>query len=76
MLERTEKRLSKDPVLKAKYVGQVDDFQEREVLRKLSVRECEEWTGPVRYVSDHEVYKKSETTPVRLVINSSYKAFE
>ena len=73
MLERTEKRLSKDPVLKAKYVGQVDDFQERGVLRKLSVEECEEWTGPVRYVSHHEVYKESDTTPVRLAINSSFK---
>ena len=55
-----------------RYNEQVNDFVQRGVLRKLSQAEIEEWTGPVRYVDHHPVIKVNSTTPVRLVVNSSF----
>ena len=72
-LIRCETRLSKDEKLKQSYLQQINDFQSRGVIRKLSNDEMQCWDGPVRYVSHHEVHKESATTPLRLVVNSSFK---
>ena len=34
--------------------------------------ELNDWNGPVRYVDHHEVFKEGSTTPLRIVINSSF----
>ena len=71
-LERRERRLMTDGRIASLYNDQVRDFVNRGVLRKLSEAEMCEWTGPVRYVDHHHVMKVGSTTPVRLVINSSF----
>ena len=72
-LERRELRLLKNPEMSRLYNEQVEDFVARGVLHKLTSQEIEEWRGPVRYVDHHEVFKTGSTTPVRLVVNSSFK---
>ena len=72
-LKRKETKLMKDESLKGLYDGQVSDFIERGVLRKLSKSELQSWNGPVRYVDHHEVFKEGSTTPLRIVINSSFR---
>lgn len=72
-LQRRETRLLKDSKLSDQYEEQVKDFVSRGVLRKLTEEEIKEWTGPVRYVDHHEVFKEGSTTPVRVVVNSSFK---
>ena len=72
-LKRKEIKLMKDEALKNLYDGQVNDFVERGVLRKLSQTELQNWDGPVRYVDHHEVFKEGSTTPLRIVVNSSFR---
>ena len=72
-LKSCESRLSRDENLKNLYAQQVEDFRSRNVIRKLSDEEIKSWDGPVRYVSHHEVHKPGATTPLRLVVNSSFK---
>ena len=72
-LKRREKKLKKDEVACKLYSDQIKDFVNRGVLTKLSKKEIENWEGPVRYVDHHEVYKESTSTPLRIVINSSFK---
>ena len=71
-LERREAKLLKDDEVARRYSEQVRDFVARGVLRKLTLMEIEEWTGPVRYVDHRHIFKAKSTTPVRLVINSSF----
>ena len=71
-LARREAKLLKDEKTAALYHNQVGDFQRRGVLRKLSDHELKDWTGPIRYVDHRHVVKPNSTTPVRLVINSSF----
>ena len=74
MLKSTERRLQKNPEHADMYAAQIDDMIERKVARKLSKREIQEHSGPVFYVSHHEVMKPdSESTPCRIVFNSSLK---
>ena len=56
-----------------KFNGQIQDFEQRLVLRKLDGCEIGGWKGAVHYLPIHEVYKddKNATTPVRLVVNSA-----
>ena len=63
----------KDEILMKKYREQIEDFLKRGVIRKMSGEELKNWKGPVRYVDHREVYKEGSTTPVRIVINSSFK---
>ena len=71
-LKRREKKLLKEEKLKQSYNDQVLDFVNRGVLRKLTDVELQDWHGPVRYVDHHEVFKVGSTTPLRIVINSSF----
>ena len=72
-LERRETRLKKDENLMKLYDDQVNDFVKRGVISKLSKIELSNWDGPVRYVDHHEVFKEGSTTPLRIVINSSFR---
>ena len=50
------------------------DYIKRGVFRKLTKEEMEAWKGAVFYVTYHEILKLcSESTPLRIVINSSLK---
>ena len=71
---RTERTLAKDPAWQATYQLQIEDHVKRGVARKLSPEEVAEWSGPVFYLSHMALEQpKSESTPVRLVFNSSQK---
>ena len=72
-LERRESKLLKDDRLKDLYNEQVNDFVQRGVISKMSDFELDSWHGPVRYVDHHEVFKEGSTTPLRIVINSSFR---
>lgn len=71
---RTERTLEKDPEWKAVYQKQIDDHKDRGVARKLTAEELRDWKGPYLYLSHMAIEQpKSESTPVRLVFNSSQK---
>ena len=72
MLISTEKRLAKNAKHAEVYQKQIEDMIEREVARKLSHTELENYKGSIHYISHHEVLKPaSKSTPVRIVFNSS-----
>lgn len=72
MLISTEKRLAKNEEHAKVYQKQIEDMIEREVARKLSQTELDNYKGPIHYISHHEVLKPdSKSTPVRIVFNSS-----
>ena len=72
MLKSTERRLMKDPDLAKTYEEQITDMIERGVARKLTESELKEYTGPIYYLSHHEVINEdSKSTPCRIVFNSS-----
>ena len=72
-LEATERRLRNDPVWMNTYSSQINDMVKRGVSRKLSEEEIKTYTGPVHYIAHHAVSKPdSETTPVRIVFDSSH----
>ena len=71
-LRSTESILKKDPVWAEKYCGQIQDMLDRGVARKLTPDEIESWQGPKFYISHLAVRNpKSQSTPVRIVFNSS-----
>ena len=71
-LARTERTLRKDKAWATVYHDQIMDMVERGVARKLSVDEVQSWSGPHFYISHLAVNNpKSQTTPVRIVFNSS-----
>ena len=72
-LESRERRLLKNRDLAQQYSEQINDFVTRKVIRKLSQKDLDEWDGPIRYVDHHEVFKEGSTTPLRVVVNSSFK---
>ena len=73
-LVRTEKTLAKEPEWQAIYQAQIEDHRTRGVARKLTPEEITSWEGPVFYLSHMAVEQpKSESTPVRIVFNSSQK---
>ena len=72
MLSSTEKRLAKNPQHAKVYDEQIQDMLDRNVARKCSKDELKSYTGPVHYISHHEVLRPdSKSTPVRIVFNSS-----
>ena len=74
MLKSLERRLMKNKDHAATYQAQILDMLERNVARKLTNEELNDYKGPVQYISHHEVLKKdSQSTPCRIVFNSSAK---
>ena len=58
----------------SQYVEQFTDMLDRGVVSEISQGEIAAYTGPVNYITHHEVYKPgSLSTPVRLVSNSSFR---
>ena len=71
MLISTEKRQAKNARHAEVYQQKIEDMIDREVARRLSRKELEEYQGPIHYISHHEVLKPdSKSTPVRIVFNS------
>jgi len=74
-LGSTERTLFKEPQWALKYREQIDDMLQRGVARKLTAEELDSWEGPKFYISHLAVCNpKSQTTPVRIVFNSSQKS--
>ena len=53
------------------YAEQIEDLKQREVCRKLSKEEDENWKGPKYYICHLAIRSKSMRTPVRICFNSS-----
>ena len=71
-LRKTEQTLSKDKQWVETYQRQMKDMLDRGVARKLSEEELQKWSGPLFYISHLAVVNpKSNSTPVRIVFNSS-----
>ena len=73
MLESTERRLSRDVAHAQVYDKQIIDLLDRDVARKLTREELDDYDGPRYYLTHHEVMKRGSTTPCRIVFNSSSK---
>ena len=71
-LKSTERSLAKDAAWATSYREQVQEMIERGAARRLSTQEIEDWHGPVYYICHLAVSNpKSNSTPVRIVFNSS-----
>ena len=71
-LMSTEKRLAKNPLYAETYQDQIGDMLKREVARRISDHELQEYTGAKFYISHHDVMSpRSVSTPMRVVFNSS-----
>ncbi|XP_067051157.1 uncharacterized protein [Acropora muricata] len=71
-LEATERRLLKNPDHAAAYDLQMVEMKELQFSRRLTEKEAREYSGPVHFISHHEVLRpESKSTPVRIVFNSS-----
>ena len=72
ILKSTERRLLKEETMANAYKEQMKDMFTRGVARKLSKEELEKYTGPIHYITHHEVLKTgSQSTPLRIVFNTS-----
>ena len=72
MAEKMEARLLKSGQL-SYYNKEFQKVLDRGAVVKLSQEEIENWKGPVNYISHHGVEQDSQTTPLRIVTNSSLK---
>ena len=71
-LRNTERALQKDDTWAATYKEQIEDMLVRRVARKVTDKELQEWSGPKFYISHLAVVNRhSNSTPVRIVFNSS-----
>lgn len=61
LMQKTEKRLSRNPTHAKEYCEQFQDFIDRGVLSEITDEEMDEHKGPVFYVSHHEVLKPEST---------------
>ena len=67
-----EQTLSKDKLRAKTYQRQMEDMQDRGVARMLPEEELQKWSGPLFSISHLAVVNpKSNSTPVRVVFNSS-----
>ena len=72
LLKSTEKRMSRDPLHAETYKKQIEDMIDRNVARKVTERELEQYQGPTFYLAHHDVMSpQSASTPMRVVFNSS-----
>ena len=72
IMKSTEKRLKRKPKHAEVYQAQIEDMLQRGAARKLTEEELKSYSGPVHYVSHHEVVKPdSKSTPCRIVFNAS-----
>ena len=55
------------------YVGQFQDMIQRNVVSPITEEEITSYECPVNYITHHEVYKDSNTTPICLVSNLSFR---
>ena len=75
ILESVERRLKRNPDWIPKYQDQVDDLLDRNSARKLTQQEINDHQGPYFYVTHMLVLNpKSNSTPIRMVFNSSLKS--
>ena len=74
-LKATEKRSEEDEALLRMYTEQIGDMiRPGGLARKLTKEKLDEYTGPVHYLSHHEVITpESTSTPCRVIFNSSAK---
>ena len=71
-LEATERRLLKNPDHAAAYDLQMIEMNHLQFSRRLTEKEAREYSGPVHFISHHEILRpESKSTPVRIVFNSS-----
>ena len=70
MLISTKKRLAKNATHAEVYQKQIEDMVDREVARKLTIKELKEYKGPIHYISHHEVLKL-QIDASKIVFNSS-----
>ena len=71
-LEATQRRLLKNPDHAKAYDLQMVEMNQLQFARKLTEEETRRHTGPVHYISHHELLRpESKSTPVRIVFNSS-----
>ena len=72
-LKTAERRLLKSGYEHCEiYNKQIQDMIDRNVARRLTPEEIEQYKGPVHYIPHHEVIKEDSTsTPVRIVFNAS-----
>lgn len=71
-LEATERQLMKKQANAEAYNKQMQEMEEMRFSRKLTDAELAEYTGPVHYISHHEVLRPDKkSTPIRIVFNSS-----
>ena len=74
VLRSTEKRLLKNKDYAKLYQKQIEDLLKRKVSRKVSEQELREWKGPKFFITHHSILKpESESTPIRVVYDSSHK---
>ena len=74
MLRSLERRLSKNSNHMNIYSDQIQDMIHRKVAQKIESSTLFSYSGPIYYLSHHEVLKPdSESTPCRIVFNSSSK---
>ena len=72
LLKSTEKRLLKNKEHAKLYAEQIQDMLDRGVARKLTQEELDRYSGPVHYLSHHDVLRvDSNSTPCRIVFNPS-----
>ena len=57
----------------AQYVEQFQDMIRRGVVSRVTPEEMDAYQGPINYIVHSEVYKDSNSTPVRLVSDSTFK---
>ena len=74
LMKKQEKRLLKNQEDAEQYRKVFQEFIDRGVITEITEEEQKSWTGPVFYITAHEVKKEeSSSTPIRLVINPSLK---
>ena len=74
LMKKQEKRLLNNNEAADQYRKAFQEFIDRGVISEITQEEQNSWSGPVFYISAHEVFKEdSSSTPIRIVVNPSLK---